>query len=289
MQFSVLMSVYRKEKPEYLSKAIESIINQTLPPSEIVVVKDGNLTDDLEKILDNFTTQYPDLFKIIPISKQVGLGRALAIGVLNCKYEIIARMDSDDVCHPERFERQIKFLEQNTDVDIVGSWISEFEEDPSHVVSVRKVPVSHEEIYRYAKFRCPINHMTVVFKKQSVLRAGNYLDFPMLEDYYLWIRMLINGAKFANIPESLVYVRTGKSMFNRRRGKTYLMKEIKLHRKMLDIGFITTIEFLRNIIIRIFLRLLPLNLLRFIYRKFARASTKYKIGISKSESKSENE
>jgi len=264
------MSVYKKEKPEHLKRAIESVINQTLQPSEIVIVKDGELTDELDKVLDWFVNRYPSLFKIVPIPKQVGLGKALAKGVLNCSYEIIARMDSDDISHPERFEKQIPFLLDHPEIDLVGSWISEFDDDEKNVYSFREVPTEPEEIKKFAKKRNPINHMTVVFLKKAILSAGNYQSYLWFEDYHLWARMLLKGYKFANLPHYLVNVRGGDNMIARRVGVKYAILEMKLQKFFLEIGFINNFEFIRNVTSRFILRMLPRKLALSLYKAFLR-------------------
>jgi len=269
VNFSVLIPVYRKERPEYFKVSLESIVKQTFPPSEILVIKDGPLTVELNTVLNHFTDKYPSLFNVISLPEQIGLGKALNIGVLKCSYEIIARMDSDDICRPIRFEKQINFLRQHPEIDVIGSWIAEFKNNPLHIVSIRKVPIIHDEIFRFGKFRNPTNHMTVIFKRSAVMRAGNYLSFHLFEDYYLWVRMLMKGARFANIPENLVFVRGG-SMFDRRSGAEYLKREINLHKRMLDLGFITYWEFLRNILVRIPVRLGSRNSLKILYKNYAR-------------------
>jgi len=270
MKFSVLIPVYYKENSKYLLESFNSIIKQTLIPNEIVIVKDGYLTYELDNVIDNFAKNYKKILKIVQLEESMGLGKALSIGLNNCSYETVARMDSDDICHPERFKKQIKFLEDRINVDIVGTWISEFVDNPKEIVSVRKIPLIHEEIYKFAKFRCPMNHMTVMFRKKSVLVVESYQHFPSFEDYYLWVRMLMNGVKFANIPESLVFARIGNNAIYRRKGIGYLKQEIKFHKRIFDIGFISLAGFLRNVMVRVPTRLLNAYFLRILYRKFIR-------------------
>jgi len=266
IDFSVLIPVYKAEKPEHLKMAIESVIYQTLPPSEIVIVKDGELTDGLDKIIDYFASNYLDLFKIVSIPKRGGLGKALQLGVLNCKYDIIARMDSDDICHAERFEKQIYFLICHPEIDLVSSFITEFDGNKENIYASREIPIDHNEIIKFAKIRNPVNHMAAVFRKKAVVNAGNYGHFPWFEDYDLWARMLLKGSRFANLPYYLVNVRAGADMVARRRGVKYAISEFKLQKRFLNMGFLNYLEFFRNITIRLFVRLLPLRIDLKIYK-----------------------
>jgi glycosyltransferase involved in cell wall biosynthesis len=270
MEFSVLMSVYFKEKPEFLKEAIRSTLEQTLPPNEIVIILDGKLTDALYETLDNFKKEKPGLFKFVQLEVNKGLGKALEIGINECKYNVIARMDTDDICHPERFEKQINFLIQNPDIDVVGSWIGEFDENPNEISTIRRVPLTSKEIIRYAKRRNPINHMTVMYRKNAVLGVGNYQPFLWNEDYYLWVRMLKARKKFANIPEILVYARTGNEMFKRRGGLKYLKQDIHLQKEFLKMDFVTKKEYYGNVLVRGFVRILPNNFRGKLYKTLLR-------------------
>lgn len=271
LKFSVLIPVYYKENPLFFEQALDSILNQTLLPDEIVIVKDGPLTEDLDFIVKKYILKYPKLFNIIALEKNVGLGDALSIGILNCNNEIIARMDSDDIARSDRFEKQIKYLKEHPDIDVLGSWISEFEDIPENIISYRQLPVDHDEIYRFGQFRCPINHMTVMYKKDAVIKAGNYQTFKNIEDYYLWGRMLINGAKFANLPECLVNVRAGNAMFKRRANLTYFLNsELPIHTELFRMGYINFWQYIRNIILKFSLRILPFQFMKIIYFYFLR-------------------
>lgn len=270
MKFSVLCSVYFKEKPEYLKGAIDSIINQTVKPSEIVLVKDGKLTKELDKIINDYDASNYGLFKIITLEKNVGLGEALRIGVNSCSNEIIARMDTDDICVPDRFEKQIKFLAKHPEVDLVGSYISEFEDNINNIIALRKVPVTVEEVNAFAKTRNPLNHMTVMYKKSSIISVGNYKSFLWNEDYYLWVRLINNNKKIMNIPEPLVYARAGSEMYQRRGGLKYVKNEVRLQKEFLNMGFINLPKFISNVTKRTIVRVVPNNLRSYIYRKFLR-------------------
>ena len=271
LRFSVLMSVYYKENPSWFKTALDSVINQTLQPNEIVLIEDGKLTDELYKVIEKYKNQYSNLFKIIPLEKNSGLGEALRIGVLNCSNELIARMDTDDIAKNDRFKKQIQFFQEHPNVDLVGSWISEFEDEPDKIISYRQLPIEHQEIYKFGQFRCPVNHMTVMYRKDAVLKAGNYQTFKNIEDYYLWGRMLKQGAVFANIPECLVNVRAGNSMLKRRANLTYFFNsEFPLHTELYRMGFINLKQYLRNISSKFLLRAIPQWAMAIIYRKFLR-------------------
>lgn len=270
----MLMSVYGKEKARYLDAAISSIMMQSIPPAEFVIVKDGPLTEELERVLNYYTAKYPQLFHIIGLAENVGLGRALAVGLEWCSYDIVARMDSDDIALPARLEKQLAVLESFPEVSLVGTYITEFNDDDSNTL-IRSVPLSPEEVMRQGKRRNPFNHMTVVFRKDAVLSAGNYLPQLFSEDYYLWARMLVRGNKMMNIPEPLVRARAGKSMIARRGGLNYLKSEIKLQHKFYKIGYINIFELLSNVLIRSTVRLLPNFLREYIYCHCLRQKTRF--------------
>lgn len=265
------MSVYIKENPEYLKLAIESIINQTVKPDEIILIEDGKLTDELDSVIEKFVQQYSGLFTIIKFKENKGLGKALEEGVLICKNELIARMDTDDICKPDRFEKQISCFKDNPYLDIVGSYIKEFQGDIDNVVSVRKVPSNDNEIKAFAKKRNPFNHMTVMFKKSSVINSGNYKEFLWNEDYYLWVRMILNNCNMYNIPENLVYARVDNGMYERRGGIKYARIDYKLQHEYYMLGFLDKYEFIKNFILRSSIRLVPNKLRKFIYINLLRS------------------
>ncbi|WP_375580214.1 glycosyltransferase [Marivirga tractuosa] len=230
IKFSVLISLYRGETPSFLDEALESVFNQSTPADQVVVVKDGKLTADLEDILSKWKRKKSNILDILPLEKNVGLATALNAGLTICKYDWIARMDTDDVALKDRFEKQLKFINDNPSVDVLGSWIMEFDEKMEKEIGFRKVPLNHHQIYKFAKLRCPINHMTAVFRKSKVLVHGGYPSIDPktnIEDYVLWATLLHKGLIFANIPEVLVKARTGKSLLSRR-GVTILSKNRKI-------------------------------------------------------------
>ncbi|WP_090940094.1 glycosyltransferase [Pelosinus propionicus] len=270
MKFSVLISIYCKENPMFFKIALESVINQTCIPTEIVIVKDGALTYELDQIIENFEMRFPGLFKIIILPENRGLGLSLQAGIIECSYELIARMDTDDIAKPERFEKQLKKFSDNKEIDLVGTYIEEFEGAPDNILSSRVVPLTQNSIYKAAKRRNPFNHVTVMYKKTAVLEAGNYQPFLWCEDYYLWVRMIMKRCKMMNISESLVLARTGKEMFRRRGGLQYVRSEVNLQCKFLSIGFVNIFEFITNVILRSLIRLMPNNLRGVIYFKLLR-------------------
>ena len=269
-KFSLLMSIYEKENPNFFNSCMNSVIKQTYPPSEIVLVKDGPLNNELENIISKWKKRFGNKFKIIPLEKNVGLGKALQLGLLNSKYDIVARMDTDDICREDRFEKQINFLDNNPNIDIVGCWAAEFENNINNIISIRKVPILDIEIKKYARFRNPFNHPSVVFRKHAILTCGGYQSFPFLEDYYLWIRMLLKGKKFANLPEPLLLFRLDKYTFDRRGGLKYFFNEIKLQKFFLKVNFINLPIFIYNIFLRGIVRLFPNKIRKYFYMFFLR-------------------
>lgn len=229
MGFSVLLSVYYKEKPEYLRASLMSILEQTLLPDEIVLVKDGPLTESLDKVISEMAEKYP-IIKVCALDKNVQLGRALSFGVEVCKYELIARMDTDDIAVNNRFEMQYQYMLEHPEIAVSGGFIEEFN-DNSAETTIKKMPIDDKQIHKYMRYRNPLNHMTVMFRKSAVLNAGNYQHFPFLEDYHLWNRVYANGGKLSNIPEVLVRARTSDAMYERRGGIKYGNQYLKL-RKM---------------------------------------------------------
>jgi glycosyltransferase involved in cell wall biosynthesis len=268
--FSVCMSVYKNDNPLYLKEALDSLINQSLPPAEIVLVEDGPIPDSLNHIINEFEKKY-NVFNIIKIPENKGLGYALNVAITNAKYDIIARMDSDDICFNNRFEVQIEFLESHPNVDIVGGQITEFIDKPDNIVCRRKVPLTNEEIYLFMKTRCGLNHVTVMFKRSSVLKVGNYQDWFWNEDYYLWVRMMKANCIFANISNDLVNVRTGMDQYARRGGKKYFESEIGIQRLMLENNLISKFQYANNIAKRFVLELvMPRKIRGWFFRVFAR-------------------
>jgi glycosyltransferase involved in cell wall biosynthesis len=264
--FSVLISIYYKEKPEYFDRAMKSIWDeQIVKPNEIVLVQDGKLTDELINIVSIWKNKLEDIMKIVPLENNVGLGDALNLGLKECTYELVARMDTDDISLANRFEEQIKIFQQNN-VDLCGSWIDEFESDENEIISSRKVPEFNSDIIKFSKMRNPINHPSVMFKKSSVINAGNYKKMFSFEDYYLWIRMLMNNSNLYNIQKSLLKMRAGYNQLERRRGLKYVIYEFNFWLQLYKDGFINLIELLKNLLIKLFIRVMPRNFVKFVYK-----------------------
>ena len=247
-KYSVLMSVYYKEKPEYLQQSIESILNQTAPTDDFVLVCDGPLTMELENIIEQLTREWPQTMMILRLPERKGLGIALREGVLACRCEIVARMDSDDIALPQRMELQLAALEKNLELAELGGQIDEFFEE--NTWGNREVPLSPEKVRNRAAFRNPMNHMTVTFRREAVLAAGNYMDFDRFEDYHLWARMLGQSMKLANLPQVLVRARVNDGTYARRGGWRYFCQSVAMQNHLLHCGLCGPVGWLRNCLIR---------------------------------------
>lgn len=267
--FSALLSIYYKENPRILQQCLDSVLSQTRMPDEVVLVEDGFLPPDLMAVIESYKRKITHL-KIVTLTVNVGLGKALNEGLKHCSYDIVARMDTDDIAKPERFEKQLAVFQEHPEIDVVGAWVDEFEDDISKIKSVRKLPESHEEIRRFAERRNPVNHPVVMFRKSAVLAAGEYQHFPLFEDYYLWVRMLMNGAKFYNMQESLLYFRVSPDMFKRRGGLKYAWNEVCFQHCLLKMGFISWKRFCMNVLLRFPVRIAPNSIRTFIYKNFLR-------------------
>ncbi len=270
-KFSVAMSVYKNDKPEWFDIALDSIITQTISPNEIVLVKDGPVSVEIHKIIEKYESLYKSLFKVIEFKENKGLGIALKTAVENCSYDLIARMDSDDISVNNRFEQQLKYFKNNSNLDIIGGNISEFIDRETNVIGKRVVPETDSQIKDYMKCRCPLNHVTVMFRKSFVLKFGKYIDWFWNEDYYLWIRMLLDNAVFANTGTVLVNVRVGNDMYARRGGIKYFISEARLQKFMYKKGIISFIRAFINIMQRLILQVIMPNWCRAVlFKTFAR-------------------
>lgn len=269
--FSVAMSVYKSDNPDFFDRALSSITDeQTIIPNEIVLVVDGPVSNEINNVINKYEKKY-EIFNVIRLEQNGGLGNALKIAVKNATHELIARMDSDDVSVSTRFEEQLKYFEINPGIDIVGGDITEFIGEENNIVGKRSVPVSNDSIREYMKTRCAMNHGSVMYKKKSVESAGGYQDWFWNEDYYLWIRMWLNGAVFANTGSVLVNVRVGEEMYQRRGGSKYFESEKGLQDYMLKNKMINHSTYIKNVAKRLIIqKLMPNKLRGWVFRTFAR-------------------
>lgn len=268
--YSVLMSVYFKEKKDWLIQSIESMLNQTVLTDDFVLVKDGKLTDELNETISEYCEKYPDIFHIIELEKNVGLGPALAIGVKACKNELIARMDSDDISIKERCEKQLKKFQEDPELDLIGSSIAEFIDTTNNVQAYRVLPESDEEIKKFIKRRNPFGHPSVMFKKSKLLEAGNYRSYYLCEDYDMWIRMVEKDAKCYNFKDILVFMRINEDFYKRRGGIKYLKSILKFKREQYKNGFFSKKDYIISGGTYIIICLMPNVIRETFYKKVLR-------------------
>lgn len=268
-QYSVLMSVYKGERSEYLYAALTSIRNQTLVPDDIVLVCDGPLTDSLEQVVMCFESY----LTLVRFPENRGLGKALAEGLRYCRHEWIVRMDSDDIAVRDRCQRQFEYIENHPDVDVLSGTLAEFtgnaltiEDAAQSVFSYKRLPTSHQNIGEYIKYRNPINHPCVMFRKTKVLEAGGYQPCALFEDYDLWVRMYQNQSIFANLEESILYMRVN-DMHRRRGGIRYVKAIAHFWTKMYRYGMISFWQYLFTMISRASVSLMPNQIRKLIYDK----------------------
>jgi glycosyltransferase involved in cell wall biosynthesis len=266
LDFSLLIAVYSKDRAAYLHVSLESVWdNQTLRPSQIVLVCDGPLTLDLERVLLNWKSRLGDLLTEVRLPENKGLGSALNAGLGYCRHELVARMDADDISCPERFAIQVEFMLFNPSIDVASAYIEEFDDMDSRSF-VRRLPIVDRDIKRFAKKRNPISHPVVIYRREALLEVGGYPPlFP--EDYALWSLLIVKGYRFANIPKVLLKMRTGRDFIGRR-GFDLLRGEIRLLEYQRRIKFITWPEYFLSLGVRLALRLPPASIRRWLYRNF---------------------
>lgn len=279
MGFSVLMSVYKKEKPEYLREALESVINQTLPPDEIVLVEDGPLTPELDTVLDEIASKliqkqsYKDTklqLRVVKLEQNQQLGRALAEGLKHCTNELVARMDTDDIAVSDRFEVQYRYMAEHPEIAVSGGLMEEFDPADENYRKVKNMPTSKENIKSYSRYRNPVNHMTVMFRKAKVEEAGGYRHFPFLEDYDLWTRMQAKDCEFANIDKVFVRARTERDIYKRRGGRKYCRQYLELRKQQRQLGLLNIKEYTVAIVLTIGMTLQPSWLRKLVYQRALR-------------------
>lgn len=263
------MSVYSKEQPNNLRISIQSMLDQTIAPGEIVLVEDGPLSSELKNVIEEFSGN--PIMKVVSLKENVGLGKALNVGLLNCKYDIVARMDTDDISDSIRCEKQLNVLINQPGISVVGTAVYEFIGDPSNIVALKVAEEESNKILKLIKYKNPMNHPTVMFKKQDVIRSGNYQGWYLNEDYFLWIRMILNGYKLININQPLVSMRITNETYMRRGGLKYYMTQQRLFKYMFKQGVITYPQYIFNNLIRFIVRVLVANIVRkLLYQFFLR-------------------
>lgn len=268
MQFSLLLSLYNGEKASNFEQAMDSVVQSTRQPDEVVLVLDGPVRPELNELVECYRSLLSMV--VVPLEQNVGLGKALNIGLQQCSYSWVARFDTDDINEPNRFALQLGQLERDPQLDIIGSLIAEFSDDPQMIRSYRAAPETHAEIVKYGQRRNPFNHMTVMYRKEAVLRCGGYGNEYFYEDYALWVRLLLSGAKGMNIQQPLVRARTDSSMYRRRGGWRYARQEVATQYTFYRLGFIGAGRFLLNCVQRTPARLLPPAIREWIYLKLLR-------------------
>lgn len=269
--YSVLISLYEREQPEYLIDSLNSVFGQTMAPDEVVVIKDGPLTSDLEAVLNSYSDANPGAFTFISYPENKGLWYALSIGVPACRNELIMRMDVDDWMAPNRAEKELRAFVENPSYGCVGSLVVEFEGDVGNPIARVDLPESHNEIVAFGKKRCPFRHPSLMFKKSAVLAAGNYQEMPLFEDYDLYMRLVSSGCIFHNIQEPLVYVRTSQDFYARRGNIAYMRKMLHFKKTCLERGDYTLPEFLACTAPHIVACLMPNGLRAFVYKHMLRS------------------
>lgn len=267
--YSVLMAVYYKENAEYLKAAIESMLKQTIPPDDFVLVCDGPLTDQLNHVIEKYEKDSSGI-QVVRLAENSGLGNALNAGLQYCKNDLVARMDSDDIALSDRCEKQIRRFEQNKNLALCSGTIAEFQDTPEKIIAYRKVPSLYTDILKFAKKRNPMNHMAVMFRKKAVMEAGNYIEVNLAEDYYLWARMLKKGFEAENIEDVLVYARIGNGMYKRRGGITYIKSVCELQKLFLEMHFISPLQYIWNCTLRSCVYIWPESWRKAFYNKVLR-------------------
>lgn len=259
------MSVYYKDNPAWFREAVASVFAQTCPPAEVVLTADGPLTEELEAVI----TTFKDKLKVVRLEKNMGLGAALNEGLKHCTHDLVARMDSDDISLPDRFEKQLKAFQADKDLAVLGGAIREIDSESKEEVSFRRLPQSNTELKNFLKTRCPFNHVTVMFRREAVLECGGYIPLHLMEDYYLWVRMSTKGCRFANLADILVNVRTDKNLYSRRGGWKYFKSNKAIADKMLSLGLISLPVYLFNLSVRFCVQVLMPTPLRAAFYKRA--------------------
>lgn len=263
-KFSVLMPVYYKDNPLFFERALTSItVDQTIMPDEILIVEDGPIGDSLHEVVNKFKSKFK-FIKTYQIKENRGLGNALRIGVELCTFDYIARMDSDDISMPQRFEQQLEFIKNNK-CDAVGSDVAEFAEDENDIKRFRRVPKEYDDIVKFSKRRCPINHPSVMFKKHSILSAGNYRTNYLLEDYDLWVRLIQKGFIILNTGTVLLKMRADENLYIRRGGIKYFYSMYNFQKFLFKTRYISWCVFITNLLTHFIVKMIMTGNIRKIF------------------------
>lgn len=268
--YTVIMSVYKKVKPEHLKESINSILRQTHVTNEFIIIKDGDLSPEAEKIIQEFKKKNKLIFKVHGFKDNAGAGRSYNKALSLCTNKWAAIMDSDDIAHPEKFEKQLQYLSTHKKIDVIGTNAIEFIDEENHIYAKRKMPKTNDEIIKFGHARCPLIQPTAIFRVDSVKKAGSYQESPLTEDYDLYIRMIMNGCNFFNLQEYLYSIRTSKDFFKRRGGIKYLSKILRFKYKYYKKGFYSSYEFFKTSTASIVAAMLPNKIRVLVYKKFLR-------------------
>lgn len=265
-KYSVLMSVYCKEKAEFLQASMDSICAQTIPASDFVLVCDGLLNEELDTVIEKFKDRLGDILQVVSLEENIGLGNALNVGLRYCKNEIVMRMDSDDISFADRCERQLKVFQNRPEISICSSTVLEFRNSTNEITGERRLPEQHKDICVFSHKRNPFNHPSVMFRKPAVEAAGGYKEtYHLFEDYYLWIRMLMNGCIGYNIPSPLLYMRVPLDMYMRRGGNIYAKDMLRFHKWMKESGWSKSSEYITGALPHAIICVLPNWMRKIVY------------------------
>jgi len=260
--YSVLMAVYNGDKSDFLKIAIDSMLNQTIPPEQYVIVVDGRISKDLEDVLSDYEKN--SIFTIVYLKENSGLANALNVGLTYCRNELVARMDADDISLSTRCEEELRLFGQYNDLTVCGCNIDEFYDDLDDIHTTRRVPSDYDDIRRFARIRQPFNHPTVMYKKETIINLGGYPDTKRKEDFDLFSRVILSGKYVRNIDSSLYLYRANKNNYVRRKSKENLkaaFKVYKLHQKR---GGCNMFEYIIMCSGEIVFYLLPLSMMKYI-------------------------
>ena len=268
-KFSVLMSVYQKDNPVWLKQAIDSVLTNSICPDELVIMVDGPVGKEIQKVLNEIAKN--KIVRVLSHATNIGRGAALAYAVPKCNYALIALMDADDICHKDRFEKQLSAFRVNEDLSVVGGQIQEVDSNTFGLLAKREVPLTHTEICKYLKTRMPFNNQTIMFKKSAILDSGNFKSFGLLEDYYMWVHVIANGYKTSNLPDILVDMRVNPAMYGRRGGWKYFCMNKLLFKEMKKLGLLSSKDYYYTLSARFVVQVLMPNCLRsYFYKRVLR-------------------